>query len=142
MSKIHKGSKVKVHYTGKLSDGTVFDSSRDGAPLEFTFGEKDLIEGFESAVGGMSVGEQKTITIPAEKAYGTHRADLVVRVQKEQVPPEIPLEKGMTLTVNQSDGRNIPVIVTDLDETTVTLDANHPLAGKDLVFDLELVEVA
>ncbi|MEW6115454.1 MAG: peptidylprolyl isomerase [Nitrospirota bacterium] len=141
MGQIAEGSKVKVHYTGKLSDGTVFDSSRGSDPIEFVYGEKDLIPGFEKAVSEMSVGEHKTVTIPADDAYGPHRDDLVVCISRDQIPPEINLETGMSLRVKQPDGRDITVVVTDLDEKSVTLDANHPLAGQDLTFDLELVEV-
>ncbi len=141
MEKAGTGSTVKVHYTGKLNDGTVFDSSGDREPLEFKLGEGHLIRGFENAVEGMSVGEKKTINIPADEAYGPHRSDLVVRIERSQIPPDIAPSIGMNLQIRQPNGV-INVVITDMDESSITLDANHPLAGKDLTFDIELVEVA
>ena len=141
MEKASTGNTVKVHYTGRLTDGTVFDSSKDREPLEFKLGEGHLIRGFESAVEGMSVGEQKTINIPADEAYGIHRDDLVVRIERSQVPPDINPSIGTNLQIKQPNGV-INVVISDMDESSITLDANHPLAGKDLTFDIELVEVA
>lgn len=141
MEKAGTGSTVKVHYTGKLNDGTVFDSSEDREPLQFKLGEGHLIRGFENAVEGMFVGEKKTINIPADEAYGPHRSDLVVRIEKSQIPPDIVPSIGMNLQIRQPNGV-INVAITDMDESSITLDANHPLAGKDLTFDIELVEVA
>ncbi|MBZ0157365.1 MAG: peptidylprolyl isomerase [Alphaproteobacteria bacterium] len=140
MKKVSAGNRVKVHYTGKLSDGTVFDSSEGREPLEFTLGEGHLIQGFENAVAGMSAGEKKTVTIPAEQAYGPRRDDLVVRIDRSQVPGDIELEVGMGLQIKQNGGA-IQVVVTELDEKNVTLDANHPLSGQDLTFEIELVEI-
>ncbi|MFO0754458.1 MAG: peptidylprolyl isomerase [Thermodesulfovibrionales bacterium] len=139
MEKAHDGDRVKVHYTGRLSDGTVFDSSEGCEPLAFTLGEGHLIQGFESAVAGMSVGEKKTVIIPAGEAYGPRRDDLVVRVERSQVPRDIDLEVGMGLQIKQNGGA-IQVVVTEMDENGVTLDANHPLSGQDLTFDIQLVE--
>ncbi|MCC6346716.1 MAG: FKBP-type peptidyl-prolyl cis-trans isomerase, partial [Nitrospirales bacterium] len=120
-------------------DGTVFDSSEGREPLEFTLGEGHLIRGFENAVAGMSVGEKKTVTIPAGEAYGPRRDDLVVHVERSQVPRDIDLEVGMGLQIKQNGGA-LQVIVAELDENGVTLDANHPLSGQDLTFEIELVE--
>lgn len=141
MEKASTGKTVKVHYTGRLTDGTVFDSSKDREPLEFKLGEGHLIRGFESAVEGMSVGEQKTINIPADEAYGPHRSDLVVHIERSQIPPDIAPSIGMNLQIRQPNGV-INIVITDMDESSITLDANHPLSGKDLTFDIELVEVA
>lgn len=142
MSKAESDSTVKVHYTGKLSDGEVFDSSVDREPLEFSLGQKQVIPGFENAVLGMEQGEKKTITIPSGEAYGPHRSDLVVDVQKNQVPPDITPEPGLQLQLRQQDGTIINVTVTGVTDTSVTLDANHPLAGKDLTFEIELVDIS
>lgn len=141
MEKASNGNTVKVHYTGRLSDGTVFDSSMEREPMDFRLGEGHLIRGFENAVEGMSAGEKKTITIPADEAYGPHRGDLVVRIERSQVPPDINPSIGMNLQIKQPNGI-INVVITDVDDSSITLDANHPLAGKDLIFDIELVEVA
>ncbi|MEW5745084.1 MAG: peptidylprolyl isomerase [Nitrospirota bacterium] len=142
MGRVPSGSRVKVHYTGRLDDGTTFDSSHGGAPIEFVFGEKDLIPGFEKAVGEMEVGERKTVTIPAEEAYGPHRDDLVVRVRREQLPKDISLERGMTLRLSQPGGKDMSVVIREIDDGTVVLDANHPLAGKRLTFEIELVSLS
>ncbi|MCD6454437.1 MAG: peptidylprolyl isomerase [Candidatus Aminicenantes bacterium] len=142
MVKAKIGDKVKVHYTGKLEDGTVFDSSREGEPLEFTIGSGEIIPGFEEQIIGMEEGEKKTFTIPPEKAYGPHREELIIEVRKEEFPPDITPEVGQHLQLRQADGHVFYVVVTDVQEDSVTLDANHPLAGKDLVFDVELLEVS
>lgn len=142
MSKAESGNTVKVHYTGKLSDGAVFDTSMDREPLEFSIGNEQVIPGFEDAVIGMAPGEKKTITIPSGDAYGPHRSDLVVDIQKDQVPPDISPEPGLQLQLRQQDGSVINVTVTNITDASVTLDANHPLAGKDLTFEIELVEIA
>jgi len=142
MSKAESGNTVKVHYTGKLDDGAVFDSSEGREPLEFSLGKQQVIPGFENAVIGMATGEKKTITIPSDEAYGAHRPDLVVDVQKDQVPPDITPEPGLQLQLRQQDGTAINVTITDVSDATITLDANHPLAGQDLTFEIELVEIA
>ncbi len=141
MSKVQKGDTVRVHYTGKLDDGTVFDSSEGREPLEFTVGAEQVIPGFEQAVEGMEEGETRSVTIPAGDAYGEHREDLVVVIPRNQLPPDIEPEVGMQLQVREPTGQSFVVTVTAFDDETVTLDANHPLAGKDLTFDIEVVEI-
>lgn len=140
MSGAKQGDKVKVHYTGRLKDGTVFDSSENREPLEFTLGNGQMIPGFEKAVDGMDVGEERTAEIVADEAYGQRQDNMVVNVPKEQVPPDIKPEVGQQLAINR-EGQNIPVVVADVTESEVILDANHPLAGKDLVFEIKLVEI-
>ena len=135
------GDTVKVHYTGKLDDGTVFDSSSDQEPLEFTIGEGAIIPGFERAVIGMNPGDSKTERIPNEQAYGPHLEEMVVVVDRQQMPPELEPSIGQQLEVQQPSGQVIPVVVTDLSDQAVTLDANHPLAGETLIFDISLVEI-
>ena len=135
------GDTVRVHYTGTLEDGTTFDTSVGREPLEFTLGEGKMIPGFEKAVYGLTVGKSKTVTIPAEEAYGPHRDDLVIVVEREQLPADLDPKVDQQLQMQQTDGRTAVVIVTDVSETTITIDANHPLAGKDLTFEIELVEI-
>lgn len=130
-----------MHYTGKLEDGTVFDTSLGGEPLEFTIGEGEIIPGFEEAVIGMQPGESKTVTVPSERAFGPHRDELVVEVGRDQFPPHLYPEVGQEYQMRQPDGHMIPVRVVEVSEETVTLDANHPLAGKDLTFEVQLLEV-
>ncbi|MCT7969776.1 peptidylprolyl isomerase [Laspinema sp. D1] len=142
MSQAKQGDMVKVHYTGKLDDGTVFDSSIDRDPLEFVLGEGQLIAGFEQAVLGMSPGESKTEKIPEEEAYGPHRQEMVVEVERQQLPDNIPLDVGQQLQIQQAPDQIIPVVITAISESKVTLDANPPLAGKDLIFEIELVGIA
>jgi peptidylprolyl isomerase len=140
MDSASRGQTVRVHYTGTLRDGSVFDSSRDGEPLEFTLGSGQVIPGFEEAVLGMSVGEEKTVEIPAEQAYGPHRSELLLPVERSQLPDEMAPEVGQALQM--SDGRQtFPVTIREVGSETVVLDANHPLAGKDLVFVLTLQEI-
>jgi FKBP-type peptidyl-prolyl cis-trans isomerase 2 len=141
MSVASKGNTVKVHYTGKLKDGTVFDSSEDREPLEFIVGDGKMIKGFDAAVQGMSVGDDKSVTIPCAEAYGDKREDMMLDVPREQVPPEIKPEIGMDLSIQNQAGQPTPVKVVHVDEEKITLDANHPLAGQDLVFDIKLVDV-
>ena len=135
------GDTVKVHYTGKLEDGTVFDSSTDREPLEFTLGRGEVIAGFEEIVVGMQPDESKSATLPPEKAYGPHRPEMVVTVDKERFPKDLNPEVGQQLQMRQAEGQTIVVAVTGVSESNVTLDANHPLAGKDLTFDVQLVEI-
>lgn len=142
MSQARKGDNVKVHYKGILSDGTEFDSSSGREPLEFTIGEGMLIPGFENAVEGMAPGESKKVVIPAEEAYGPYIKELVADFDKAQFPPDINPEVGTQLQIEQDNGGTTLVRVIDVTESNVTLDANHPLAGKDLIFDIELVEIA
>ncbi len=135
------GDTVRVHYTGKLEDGTIFDTSARREPLQFTLGERSLIRGFEQAVVGMAVGESKQVRIAADQAYGAHREDLVFEVERGVLPPNVEPTVGQRLEYRQKDGTPVPLTVTDVSDSTVTLDSNHPLAGKDLTFDLELVEI-
>jgi peptidylprolyl isomerase len=137
-----QGDTVKVHYTGKLEDGTIFDSSVNREPLEFAIGTGSLIPGFEQAVVGMSPGESKTERIIAEQAYGQHREDMVLIVDRQQMPEDMQVGVGQQLQIRQQTGQTIPVIVTDISDSKVTLDANHPLAGEDLTFDIQLLEIA
>jgi peptidylprolyl isomerase len=141
MTQAQTGNQVKVHYTGRLDSGQVFDSSADREPLEFTLGQGQLIPGFETAVTGMQVGDKKTVTIPAEDAYGPRQDDLLFSVERSQLPDTIQPEVGQQLQVNQ-EGQTAVVTISELTDTTMTLDANHPLAGENLTFDLEVVEVA
>ena len=135
------GDTIKVHYTGSLADGTVFDSSRKREPLEFQIGSGSLIPGFENGVIGMAVGDTKTVTIPDHEGYGPKKEDLVIKVKRENLPDNISPEIGQTLQISQPDGHPFGVTVTGADETSLTLDANHPLAGETLLFELELVEI-
>jgi peptidylprolyl isomerase len=141
MAQAQNGDSVKVHYTGKLDDGSVFDSSTDRDPLEFQLGQEQLIPGFEKAVVGMEVGQSKTVTIPSDEAYGPHRQELVLVVDRGEFPDEVKPKVGEQLRMRQPDGREFRVLVTDESDDTVTLDGNHPLAGRDLTFDLQLVEI-
>jgi len=134
------GSMVKVHYTGTLDDGTVFDSSREREPLEFTLGEGRVIPGFEAAVKDMEVGQSKTVTIPADEAYGQYRNDLLVPIEKRHLPKGLEPEIGQRLQMQKANGEMSIVTVTEVAEDKITIDANHPLAGKNLTFELELVE--
>ena len=139
--KATKGNKVRVHYTGTLDDGTQFDSSREREPLEFEVGAGQMIKGFDQAVDGMVVGGQKSVTIPAAEAYGDRKEDLLQELPKSDLPDEIKPEVGMKLQMKNEDGRQMPVTIVDVVDEKVVLDANHELAGKDLTFDIELVEI-
>jgi len=135
------GNIVQVHYTGTLQDGTMFDTSVGREPLGFTLGEDRMIPGFEQAVLGMKIGESKTVTIPAEDAYGTYNADMTLVVSREELPEDMTPEVGQRLQTTSSDGGTIKVTITEVSDTTVTVDANHPLAGEDLTFEIELVSI-
>jgi len=139
MTEVRKGDNVQVHYTGKLEDGTVFDSSEGKGPLEFTVGSGQVIAGFDEAVTGMKVGDSKTVHIPVEKAYGERNDEMVIQAPIEQVPPDLKPELGMRLEMGGMNGELLRVVVTEITDTHITLDANPPLAGKDLTFDLNLV---
>ncbi|MFO7703102.1 FKBP-type peptidyl-prolyl cis-trans isomerase [Psychroflexus maritimus] len=141
MSQVKEKDTVKVHYTGKLSDGQVFDSSLEREPLEFTLGEGMLIPGFEKAVIDMKVSEKKTVSIPKDEAYGEKLDDLFQKVDKAQLPEEIKPEVGMGLVSKNPDGSERQLRVAAVNDDHIIVDANHPLAGHDLVFDLELVEI-
>jgi len=141
MAKVKSGDTVKVHYTGQLDDGTVFDSSHERGPLEFTIGDGKIIPGFEEALTGMDVNESKTIKIPFDKAYGPYHDELCMEVEKSQFPPHINPHIGQQLEIPRSDGQAVIFVITQITEKTITLDANNPLAGKDLIFDLQVVEI-
>ncbi len=136
-----KGDSVQVHYTGKLQDGTVFDSSRSRNPLRFKLGSGQVIAGFENAVTGMHVGESKTVNIPPEEAYGPRRDDRIVTMKRNKLPANLNVNVGQRLELTQEDDQTILVTVTGMTPDMITLDANHPLAGKTLTFELELVGI-
>lgn len=138
MAQADNGSKVNVHYTGTLDDGTVFDTSQDREPLQFTLGQGQVIAGFENAVVGMSEGETKSITIPMEEAYGPRNEDLVLTVGRDQLPQDMEPEVGMVLQANIND-QIAHLEVVEVQEDSVVLDGNHPMAGKQLNFELTLV---
>jgi peptidylprolyl isomerase len=142
MTQAKQGDTVSVHYTGKLDDGTVFDSSEGGAPLEFAIGSGSVIPGFEQAVIGMSPGDSKTATIPSDDAYGPYYEDRVLVVERQQIPADLPIDIGSQLQIQQQGGAAIPVVITDITDGEVTLDANHPLAGENLIFEIRLVSIA
>lgn len=141
MTQAKTGDSVSIHYTGKLEDGTVFDSSRDRDPLEFAIGNGEVIPGFEAAVVGMAPGDAKTEVIASDNAYGPHREEMVMVVERRQIPEDIPLDIGIQLQLQGPQGQMVPVMVTDVSEADVTLDANHPLAGETLIFDIELMAI-
>ena len=141
MSIAKKGDIVKVHYKGKLNSGEQFDSSEGRAPLEFTVGAGQMIAGFDAAIPGMTVGEKKTITIAPEDAYGEKKEEAIIELPKSDIPANMKLEPGMKLQLRNAAGQPVPVIVTEVKEEIVILDANHELAGKELIFDIELVEI-
>ncbi len=142
MPKAKAGDSVKVHYTGKLKDGTIFDSSEGREPLAFEVGAGQMIKGFDAAVDGMEVGDSKTAEIPAAEAYGEARQDLMFDVPKTNLPEDLKPEVGQQLAMTQPDGQQVPVTVAKVEEDKVIIDANHQLAGKDLIFDIKLVEIA
>ncbi|MDJ0579300.1 peptidylprolyl isomerase [Crocosphaera sp.] len=135
------GDTVKVNYTGKLQDGTVFDSSANREPLHFSLGEGQVIAGFEQAVVGMTPGDSKSVTIPSEQAYGPYQEELVIVVDEKQIPSDLSVEVGQQLQIRHKDGQAVPVTITNITDDKVTLDANHALAGKDLTFEIELVSI-
>lgn len=141
MSAAKAGDSVRVHYTGTLDDGTVFDSSVGNDPLIFTLGGGEVIEGFDQAVVGMQVGESKTITLPPEQAYGSREETLIQTVARDQVNLGVEPEVGMEVSMQTGEGAVIPLMITGVTDTSVTFDANHPLAGEVLKFELTLVEI-
>ncbi len=141
MSKAKKGDKVAVHYTGKLTDGTVFDSSEGREPLAFELGAGMMIKGFDVAVDGMAVGEKVTAEIPAADAYGEANEELIFDIPKSNFPPDLNPEAGQQLAMSQPNGQQVPVKVKEVKDESIVIDANHDLAGKDLVFDIELVSI-
>jgi len=141
MAEVKAGDTVQLHYTGTLLDGTTFDSSEGRDPLQFEVGSGQIIPGLDVAIPGMAVGEKKVVKIAADDAYGQLNPEMRQAVPREGIPADIPLEIGTQLQMQTPDGQAMPVTVVDVDEATVTLDANHPLAGKDLQFDIELVKI-
>lgn len=141
MTQVKTGDTVSLHYTGTLADGTTFDSSAGRDPLQFEVGSGQIIPGLDKAIPGMTVGDTKVVTIPADEAYGPTNPEAQQDVPRAEIPPEIPLELGMQLQVQAPDGQVLPVTVIAMTEETVTIDANHPLAGKDLTFDIELIAI-
>jgi len=141
MQQVKTGDKVKVNYTGKLRNGETFDSSEGREPLEFTVGGGQVIKGFDQGVMGMQVGDKRTVEIEVDDAYGEKNQDMVIEFPKTQFPADMKPEPGMQLMMNNGEGQSFPVLVKEVKEETVLLDANHPLAGEDLVFDIELVEI-
>jgi peptidylprolyl isomerase len=142
MAEAQEGDAVKVHYKGTLTDGTVFDDSHDRGPLEFTIGEGEIIPGFEKAVTGMSPGETRSAEIPADEAYGEEREELVATIDRSEFPDDVEPEVGQRLEIRQEEGPPLVVTVTEVAESEVTLNGNHPLAGEDLNFEIELLEIA
>jgi peptidylprolyl isomerase len=141
MRQVKKGDKVKVHYHGKLTSGETFDSSSGREPLEFEVGSGSVIKGFDDGVAGMEVGEKKTINIAVDDAYGQRSEDMLIEFPKDRFPGDMKIEQGMQLMMGNGSGQNIPVIVTEIKESSVILDANHPLAGEELIFDIELIDI-
>ncbi len=141
MAQAKQGDIVAVHYTGKLADGTVFDTSYSRAPLQLKIGDGKVIAGFEKAVVGMNKGEKKTVIIPPAEAYGTRQDRAVVELERKNLPPGYEPKVGQRIELTQEDNSNVLVTVTAVTDRTITVDANHPLAGKDLTFEIELVSV-
>ncbi|MFG6499486.1 peptidylprolyl isomerase [Sulfitobacter sp. 1A13191] len=142
MAEVKSGDTVQIHYTGTLKDGTTFDSSQGRDPLEFVVGSGQIIPGLDSALPGMTEGDKKVVQVPSDEAYGPVNPEMRQAVPREGIPADIPLDPGTQLQMQTPEGQALPVTVVEVDETTVTLDANHPLAGKDLQFDIELVKIA
>jgi len=141
MSKAKKGDQVAVHYTGRLTDGTVFDSSEGREPLAFELGAGMMIKGFDAAVDGMEIGDKVTAEIPAAEAYGEANPELIFDIPKTNFPPDLNPQPGQQLAMSQPNGQQVPVKVKEVKDDIVVIDANHDLAGKDLVFDIELVSI-
>lgn len=141
MEQVKDGDTIQIHYRGRLEDGTVFDSSEGRQPLEFEVGSGSVIPGFDEGVKGMEVGDKKTIHIPAAEAYGPRHEHMILEFPRDRFPAEITPEEGMTLNMSDGQGQVIPVVITEVKDDVVLLDANHQLAGKDLIFDLELVSI-
>ena len=141
MAQVKNGDVVKVHYTGRLVNGESFDSSAGREPLEFTVGAGMMIKGFDAAMPGMQVGDKKTVNIPAVDGYGEKDLSAIIEFPKENVPADMQLEPGMKLTLSNEEGHPFPVVITEIKEEIIILDANHFLAGEELVFDIELVEI-
>ncbi|ETX29913.1 FKBP-type peptidyl-prolyl cis-trans isomerase [Roseivivax isoporae] len=141
MTEVKTGDTVRIHYTGTLKDGSTFDSSAGRDPLEFTVGSGQIIPGLDRAMPGMTVGDTKKVEVPAAEAYGEPNPEARQNVPRSEIPDDIPLDPGTQLQVQTPNGQVMPVVVAGVTDTEVTLDANHPLAGQDLTFDIELVEI-
>jgi peptidylprolyl isomerase len=141
MAQAKTGDLVRIHYTGTLTDGTQFDSSEGRDPLEFTVGSGQIIPGLDQEVQGMAVGEKATVTIPAEQAYGPHDPQSIQQVPRDAIPAEVNIQPGAQLQAQTQSGQTVQLTVVEVDEDSVTVDGNHPLAGRDLVFAVELVEI-
>ena len=140
---VKQGDRVRVHYVGTFPSGEVFDSSvARNEPIEFQVGAGQMIKGFDAAVDGMTVGDKKTVNIVADEAYGQRSEEQMIKVERSNLPEGMEPKIGDSLAVQDQAGRNIPVVVHELDDTHITLDANHPMAGKDLIFEIELVEIS
>jgi peptidylprolyl isomerase len=142
MQQVKSGDKVKVHYHGRLTSGETFDKSEGREPLEFEVGSGAVIKGFDEGVTGMTVGEKKTINIPFLEAYGPRNVEMIIEMPKDRFPQDMEVEVGMPLVMSDGQGNQYQVVVTELKDDAVVLDANHPLAGQDLIFDLELVDIS
>lgn len=142
MQQVKKGDTVKVHYHGKLTDGSTFDSSEGREPLEFEVGSGMVIPGFDNGVLGLTIGEKRTVHIPVDQAYGPKREDLFMEFPIDRFPADLTPEAGMVLNMSNGEGQQMPVVIAEVKEDVVVLDANPPLAGQDLVFDIELVEIS
>jgi len=141
MQQVKNGDKVSVHYHGKLTDGTTFDTSEGRAPLEFEVGKGMVIKGFDDALVNMTIGEKKTVNIPVDEAYGPHSMEMMMEYPKSEFPDDMAPEVGLELQMSDNSGNIFPVKIAEVKDDTVVLDANHPLAGKDLIFDIELVSI-
>lgn len=141
MTQAKEGDVVKVHYTGKLDNGEVFDTSENREPLLFTIGKNEVIPGFEDGVKGLKVGQSKTVKIASDQAYGHRREEMLYKVGKDKFPPDVELKIGDSFKIGQEQGNPTIVSITEISENEVILDANHPLAGKDLTFDIQLIEI-
>ncbi|MFC1858802.1 peptidylprolyl isomerase [Thermodesulfobacteriota bacterium] len=142
MTQVKKGDAVKIHYTGKLEDETIFDTSFDSDPLEFTIGSGHVFSGLEQGIIGMKSGDKKTITLFPEEAFGKKNQDLIVNLEKSEFPQNTPFAVGFQLQIRGKDGFVADIKITEMTEDTVTVDANHPLAGETLIFDIELLEIS
>lgn len=141
MKEAQVGDLVSVHYTGKLKNGEVFDSSKDRDPLEFTLGNKELLAGFEDGVVGMKPGESKSVTLEPQNAFGNRSEDLLLKLPKKEFPQHITPSVGLQLRLSNAEGKEMTVVITEVGEESVTLDGNHPLSGQTVVFDIELLEI-
>ena len=141
MQKVKEGDNVKVHYTGTLNDGSIFDSNENKAPLEFKVGEGQVIAGFENAVKGMELNEEKTVMIPSQDAYGPKQKQLIWEIPKDKLPSEINPEAGAQLMLQSKNGQQLPAVVSEVKEKSIVLDLNHPMAEKDLTFKIRIIEI-